>query len=170
MTTPHRIASALAALLAGALAACASVPATLDPGAGHRELDLVAARGVQVYECRAAAGGAAWAFVAPDAELLDRRGGRIGHHGAGPHWTALDGSRIDGAVAARADAPRIDAIPWLLLRTRSAGGPGRWAGVTAIQRIHTEGGLAPAKGCSADRIGQRASVPYRADYRLYTNT
>ncbi len=74
---------------------------------------------------------AQWAFVAPEAELLDARGAIAGTHYAGPHWESRDGSKIVGSVTARADAPRADAIPWLLLSTRSVGGPGRFANVTA---------------------------------------
>lgn len=159
----------LAGLLPVLLSACAGLPPALGPGPGQRELGLVAAQGTQVYECRVAPPGAApaWAFVAPEAQLRDARGRLVGHHGAGPHWTALDGSRIEGTLAARVPAPRADAIPWLLLRTRSTGGSGQWSGVTAIQRVHTEGGLAPASGCDAGRLGQRLAVPYRADYRLF---
>ncbi|MFO1327805.1 MAG: DUF3455 domain-containing protein [Rubrivivax sp.] len=167
MKTPHwHTATALAVAL---LSACAVVNDALDPGLDQRPLTTVAARGVQIYECRVASAGAApaWAFVAPDAELLDRQGRSVGTHGAGPHWTARDGSRVDGRVAARRDAPQPGAIPWLLLHTRSNGTDGVWSRVTAIQRLHTEGGVAPAQGCDAARLGQRAQVPYRADYRLF---
>lgn len=163
---PLPLAAAAAAAL---LAACAAPVDALDPGAGHRPLATVAARGVQVYECRAGNGASpAWAFVAPEADLLDAQGRVIGRHGAGPYWRAQDGSRVDGTVAARRDAPRPGDIPWLLLRTRSTGPAGLWSGVTAVQRLHTDGGVAPAQGCDATRLGQRAQVPYRADYRLFT--
>jgi hypothetical protein len=125
---------------------------------------------VQVYECRAAGAGAppGWVFVAPEAELFDVRDRRVGEHGAGPFWAAADGSRIVGTVVARADAPKAGAIPWLLLRTRSSGGGGRFSAVSHVQRIHTEGGAAPARGCdAAAHLGRQARVPYRADYRLF---
>lgn len=159
------------------LAGCASqppapeaVPAALDPGTAERMTTTVAARGVQVYECRSATGAAApaWTFVAPVAELFDAQGRSIGSHGAGPYWQGHDGSRVEGSVRARADAPRTDAIPWLLLRTRSTGAVGLFGGVTHIQRLHTEGGVAPTAGCDAAHLGQRLRVPYRADYRLFT--
>jgi hypothetical protein len=162
-----------AAPFALALAGCAApapidVPPALDPGAGQRLLTTLAAQGVQIYECRSAAGAApAWAFVAPQATLADERGRAAGTHGAGPHWTATDGSRVEGRVQARADAPRPDAIPWLLLATHSTGGAGAFSGVTRIQRVRTEGGLAPAAGCSASSLGHQVRVPYRADYRLF---
>jgi hypothetical protein len=155
------------------LAACtgAGVPATLKPEGQQRLADRVAARGVQIYECRALpnAAGAQWAFVAPEAELLDARGTVTGKHYAGPHWEALDGSKIVGAVKARADAPQTSAIPWLLLSAKSVGGPGRFAGVTSVQRIHTVGGLAPAKTCDGGTLGAIERVPYSADYLLFSS-
>jgi hypothetical protein len=136
---------------------------------GERRIDRVNAAGVQVYECRAKAGGideAGWVFVAPEAELRGARGEGAGWHYAGPHWEAPDGSRIVGTVKARADAPRAGAIPWLLLATRSVGGPGRFAGVTSVQRVDTAGGAAPARTCDASTIGVVERVPYTADYVL----
>jgi hypothetical protein len=149
----------------------ARVPSTLQPEVG-RLTDRVAARGVQIYECRAmpnAAGGAHWVFVAPEAELLDARGAITGKHYAGPHWEALDGSKVVGAVKARADAPKADAIPWLLLSAKSVGAPGRFAAVTSVQRIHTVGGMAPAKPCDSSMLGQTERVPYTADYLLFAS-
>jgi hypothetical protein len=155
------------------LAACtgAGVPATLKPEGQQRLADRVAARGVQIYECRVLpnAAGAQWAFVAPEADLLDARGTVTGKHYAGPHWEALDGSKIVGAVKARADAPQAGAIPWLLLSAKSVGGPGRFAGVTSVQRIHTVGGLAPAKTCDGSTLGAIERVPYSADYLLFAS-
>jgi Protein of unknown function (DUF3455) len=146
-----------------------TVPDTLRPAGGQRALTTLSASGVQIYECRRAAADAppTWAFVAPDAELFDTQGRRVGSHGAGPFWADDDGSRIVGTVQSRADAPRPDAIPWLLLATRSTAGAGRLSAVTHVQRIHTVGGLAPASVCTAQTLGQQARVPYRADYRLF---
>ena len=158
---------ALPAAAALALAACATapVPEALQPSADQRVFVDLAATGVQIYECRAGQGAPQWAFVAPDAQLFDARGRRAGTHGAGPFWQAPDGSRVVGSVQARSDV--AGAIPWLLLRTRSTGGPGAFERVSHIQRLHTEGGLAPADGCRADRVGAQVRVPYRADYRLF---
>jgi hypothetical protein len=132
----------------------------------------VAARGVQVYECRAdaaAAGGAKWVFVAPQAELFDAQGASRGTHYAGPHWEAADGSKIVGKLEARADAPQAGAIPWLLLSARSVGGAGRYAGVTSVQRVNTFGGETPARRCDAGSAGVVDRVPYTADYLLYAS-
>ena len=49
-------------------------------------------------------------------------------------------------MKARADAPQASAIPWLLLSAKSVGGPGRFANVTSVQRIHTVGGLGARAG------------------------
>ena len=157
------------------LAACASTPApvTLPPALalapGEVHVATLPARGVQLYECRAGAGGApAWTFVAPEAELFEQDGRPAGRHGAGPSWQSLDGSRVEATVAARADAPVAGAIPWLLLEARSTGGAGRFAAVTRIRRINTNGGLAPATGCDAAAMGQQARISYTADYLFHT--
>jgi hypothetical protein len=164
--------------LSAVLAACASqpsvpavqVPDNLKPAAGEAMMSVVAARGVQIYECRARKDNPAageWAFVAPEAELLDSAGKVIGKHYAGPHWEAGDGSKIVGAVKARADAPQGGAIPWLLLSTKSVGGSGTFSKVTSIQRVGTVGGLAPADGCSNALFGKTARVAYAADYVMF---
>lgn len=165
-------------ILALPLAGCAIGPATsevvpdaLAPAGKQALVMVVPATGVQVYECRSAAGrpGAyEWAFVAPDAELFDQAGNRIGRHYAGPHWEAADGSRIVAAVKARADAPQAGAIPWLLLTARSVGPDGAFSKVSSIQRTNTVGGLAPANGCSGASLGAIARVGYSADYRFFS--
>ena len=147
-----------------ALAGCASsvsVPDSLKPAAGESLALVVPARGDQIYECRAGK----WAFVAPEAELFNRAGRKIGRHYAGPHWESLDGSRIVGAVKAHADAPRAGDIPWLLLSAKSVGAEGAFSKVTSIQRVTTMGGSAPIEPCSQD--GRRVRVPYTADYYFF---
>jgi hypothetical protein len=105
-------------------------------------------------------------FVAPEAELFDRAGKKIGTHYAGPHWESADGSRIVGAVKQRADAPGAGNIPWLLLGTKSVGSEGAFSKVTSIQRVATVGGTAPAAGCSAPDV---ARVAYTADYYFFSS-
>lgn len=158
----------LAASLAPALAACIAatpIPDALRPGAGATLALTAHARGVQIYECRAGQ----WAFVAPQAELFDAAGRRMGTHGAGPFWQVADGSRVLATVTARADAPATGAIPWLLLAARpAADGPtsaGQLTGVTHIQRVNTAGGNAPAGACQP--AGHPLRVPYSADYHFY---
>src|SRR5437867_3204149 len=65
-----------------------------------------------------------------------------------------------------------DAIAWLLLEVVGAqDGPTGGDTLTAtkfIQRLNTFGGLAPSTGCaSLTEVGNRAFVPYRADYFFY---
>jgi Protein of unknown function (DUF3455) len=158
-TSPQRPTSAVA------------VPEKLNPGAGESLAMIVAARGVQIYECRARkdqAGMYEWAFVAPEADLFDARGNRIGRHYAGPHWESTDGSKILGTLKERADAPVADAIPWLLLAAKSVGPDGSFSKVTSIQRVNTVGGVAPTGGCSPATAGTPARINYTADYYFFT--
>jgi hypothetical protein len=167
---------ALVCCLPVLLAACATPPAppavpdALKPPAGESLVSVVAARGVQIYECRAKKDDPAateWAFVAPEAQLFDKDGRTIGKHYAGPHWEANDGSKLVGTVKARADAPQAGAIPWLLLTARSVGGTGAFSQVTSIQRVATSGGVAPAEPCAGPTLGKTARVAYAADYVMY---
>jgi Protein of unknown function (DUF3455) len=149
-----------------AVAGCAStvaVPDKLKPASGESLALIVPAKGDQIYECR----GGKWAFVAPEADLFDRAGKKIGRHYAGPHWESLDGSRILGAVQARADAPYAGDIPWLLLSAKSVGAEGAFSKVTSIQRVATTGGAAPAEACAHE--GKRERIRYTADYYFFTS-
>lgn len=149
---------ALAAQRVALAPADAGVPAPIARS-GAKVLERLSARGVQIYECRAEG----WQFVAPQAALLDAAGQQIGTHDAGPHWQAADGSRLRGAVDAKADAVQPGAVPWLLLSTRSVGPAGRFAAVTAIQRVNTQGGATPQRACAS---GDVERVPYTADYLM----
>jgi len=163
-----------------AISACASVqsPAptatvqdNLKPSANESVAMVFAAKGVQIYECRTAKNQAdayEWGFVAPEAELFDSSGKRVGTHYAGPQWEATDGSKIVGTVKARADAPQLDAIPWLLLTAKSVGAQGALSKITSVQRVNTVGGAAPQGGCSQSAVGAVARVPYTADYYFLT--
>ncbi len=171
--------STLALCLPALLAACAgqppapplAVPDNLRAAANETLLTVLVARGVQIYECRArkdTPSATEWAFVAPEADLFDAQGKLVGKHYAGPHWEASDGSKIVGAVKARADAPQAGAIPWLLLGTKSVGPAGTFSKVTSIQRVSTVNGVAPAAdGCTAAMLGKVVRVGYSADYRLF---
>ena len=148
----------------------ASVPESLKPSTSESVAVVAAARGVQIYECKAVkdkAGAFEWSFVAPEAELFDASGKKIGRHYAGPHWEAADGSKVIGSVKERADAPQADAIPWLLLTAKSVGPRGSFSAVTSIQRVNTVGGIAPKTGCSKATAGAPARVSYTADYYLF---
>ena len=139
-----------------------SIPENLKPAANESLKRAISAKGVQIYECREQK----WVFIAPEAELFDSRGNLVGRHYAGPQWEATgDGSKVVGTVKARADAPEANAIPWLLLSTKSVGGRGYFSDVTSIQRIATHGGMAPGIACTHD--GLQARVSYTADYYFF---
>jgi hypothetical protein len=97
-----------------------------------------------------------------------------------PTWrSSLDGSvvwakALTPPVASGSDAscPNTGAIPCLLLQIiGSKPGPSGGRGLsqtTFIQRLNTNGGSAPATGCSASTdVGKQALVPYTADYYFY---
>ncbi len=144
------------------------VPATLAPAEDQRLWFVLHGDGVQIYMCGATAGGHAWVFVAPEADLLNDGGAVVGTHYAGPTWESSDGSTVVAARSADPFTPDPSAIPWLLLTAVSRSGHGRMAHVTAIQRLTTTGGVAPPPGdCSAANVGAEARVPYTADYFFY---
>jgi hypothetical protein len=143
-------------------------PSSLSPPAESRLLLRAVAEGVQIYTCAVQGSAAVWTLKAPEAVLHDATGKQvIGKHFAGPSWQANDGSTVVGEVAARADAPAGDAIPWLLLRARSHSGARQFAEIDFVQRIDTVGGLAPPGGCEPGTQGNEARVPYSATYMFY---
>jgi hypothetical protein len=157
-------------LLAAADVDPIEVPARLRPSSAETLAMIVPASGVQIYACRAAKERNAyeWAFVAPEADLFDTRGNRVGRHYAGPRWEAVDGSTIVGTLQERAAAPQAGSIPWLKLGAQSVGPQGVFSNVSSIQRVNTVGGAAPQAGCSEASVGSMARIDYRADYYFFT--
>jgi hypothetical protein len=170
MLKTFKLTLALASLIG---AGCAThqpiaVPDKLKPGANEALTMVVPAKGVQIYECRAVKPGTYdWGFVAPDAELFDTRGNKIGKHYGGPHWESNDGSKVLASLKEIVNAPKADAIPWLLLTSRSVGPAGSFSNVTTIQRVSTAGGVAPKGGCNQAAAGRTARVEYTADYYFF---
>jgi hypothetical protein len=143
------------------------VPAALQPPAGQEPYLQVHASGVQVYECAAKAdapGGWAWQFRSPEATLTDASGKTVGRHFAGPSWTSADGATVVGQVSASAPAPEKGDIAWLLLAIKSRDGQGLLAQTASVQRLDTEGGVAPASACGAANAKQVERVGYTATY------
>jgi hypothetical protein len=167
--------ASLAAILAGCAASNVGtnplVPENLKVPAGQT-LSLVSpATGVQIYECGAIKADPArfeWIFKAPEADLFDLSGKKIGKHYGGPTWESNDGSKVVGEVKARDDGPAATAIPWLLLAAKSTSGNGAFGRTQSIQRLYTVGGKAPAGGCSKAQLGKEARVPYKATYYFYS--
>jgi Protein of unknown function (DUF3455) len=145
------------------------VPESLRAPAGEEVILSAQATGVQIYVCQAGADkNFSWVLKAPEAELADASGKKIAHHSAGPTWKHVDGSEVTGKVIAKQDAPKPDAIPWLLLAAASHTGEGIFSRVTSIQRIHTQGGLPPkANTCDASTNGKESRSAYSADYYFY---
>lgn len=169
----HLYSCALLALLAGCSAArvqpLPGVPPALKVPANEVVMLEAFATGVQVYQCSAGKADPdklEWVFKAPEAELLDREGRRLGRHYAGPTWESRDGSKVVGALKAQ-EPGRPGAIAWLLLAAKETSGSGVFSGTKSIQRVDTVGGSAPAGGCSAAQSGQESRVPYKATYYFY---
>jgi len=170
---------ALAGLLLAALAAAPAVgaqnspvpvPSNLKVPAGNVLLFKSLATGSQIYTCSARTEDPstfAWTFKAPKAELRNDLGEKVATHYAGPTWQGNDGSTVVGEVVARDAAAYPNAIPWLLLRSKSHGGAGAFSTVTYIQRLATVGGVAPTDGCDQSTAGTERAVPYTATYAFY---
>lgn len=144
-----------------------ALPAAVQVPAGHRVVMETVGIGEITYECRAKAGQAGafeWAFVGPKAVLNGRDGQPLGSYFGPPAtWQARDGSAITGAQLAVAPAAP-GSIPLQLVRANPASGSGAMSGISYVQRVATQGGVAPAKACDSAATGQREIVRYQADY------
>ncbi len=172
MQTPCRLALVLLCWWIGwtpARGADPATPASLSVPSGQEPVLTLTAKGVQIYECRPVAGEAGkyeWAFKAPEADLFDAQGQKVGKHYAGPTWELTAGSKVVGKVKAKADAPDGKGIPWLLLDVVEQKG-GILAKVQSIQRVATVGGKAPAEAADQSKAGQERRVEYSATYVFY---
>lgn len=123
-TTSVEKAASTAPEKAAATPATASTPAAPtafpDPPNERKSLE-VAAKGVQVYTCGPKKDDAtqfAWSLKAPEAELTDSKGYKVGkHYGTpnGPAWESTDGSKVIGDRDKAQSRPVPNTIPWLLL-------------------------------------------------------
>jgi hypothetical protein len=164
-----------------------AVPDNLQVPAGNTAFLVGHATGTQGYICQPSATGFAWTFVKPQATLFDDHDEQIITHFLGtnsfespatarPTWQDHDSSRVWGKAIANSSDPAFveaGAIPWLLLQAvGSQAGPTGGTTLTAItylQRLSTSGGIAPSTGCAQSTdVGNKALVPYTADYFFYT--
>jgi hypothetical protein len=144
------------------------VPEAIQAPAGVKVALVAHASGWQIYSCKTGADGKlSWTLKAPDAELHDQGGQVMGSHFAGPTWKLKDGSTVTGKASAHVDSPDAGSIPWLLVTVTSHSGNGVLDNVTTIQRIHTQGGKAPAEGCDAAHSDAETKSSYTADYYFY---
>ena len=187
------ICAALAALSMSAVQAqpydppfTTAVPAALEVPAGNQPYLKAAAVGTQNYLCMPTG----WSFVGPQATLFidaplgqARLRQQVATHFLSPNpdangtpratWqSSFDTSAVWArAIGTSSDAAAPGAIPWLLLQVEGAkDGPTGGAALsktTYIQRINTTGGVSPTGACV---VGDRAFVPYTADYVFYARS
>ena len=145
----------------------ASLPPTVQLPASHTVAMETVGAGDITYECRAKKDMASefeWVFVGPDAKLWDRKGAQVGRYWGPPAtWENQDGSKVTATQVAVAPAGTGN-IPLQLVKANPAMGMGAMQGVSYIQRVATQGGVAPAMACGASNAGQKQVVKYQADY------
>jgi hypothetical protein len=145
----------------------ATLPAPVQVPAGHKVVMETVGVGEITYECRAKAaqaGAFEWVFVGPKAVLNGRDGKAVGSYFGPPAtWQSIDGSAVTGAQLAVAPATP-GSIPLQLVKANPATGAGSMTGVSYIQRVATQGGVAPAAACDAAAAGRKEIVKYQADY------
>jgi hypothetical protein len=103
-------------------------------------------------------------FVGPQAVLRDRTGRPTGtYYGPPATLESNDGSKLTATqVAVAPSGP--GRLPMQLVKANPAMGNGVMSGVTYIQRVALEGGVAPASACDMASRGRREQVRYQADY------
>lgn len=177
MSIPTTLAAVATAITLGACASNMTAPTMMHsqdslPDAmkvpnGHRVALETVGVGQITYECRAKkdmAGQFEWVFAGPDAKLLDRSGRQVGrYYGPPATWEAMDGSRITGKQLSVSPGGAGN-IPLQFVQANPAMGSGAMSGVTYIQRVKTQGGVAPASACGAANVGGQQIVNYQADY------
>src|SRR6266508_4840995 len=122
---------------------------------GNKLVSTLDAQGVQVYQCT----GGAWKLLEPGA-TLSKEGRAVALHSRGPVWVStVDGSAVNAAPVAGATVARPNAVPELLLEATGTRGDGVFGKVTYVQRLRTEGGVAPQGSCTGS---VQTAVPYSA--------
>jgi hypothetical protein len=170
------------------------VPANIAVEAGNTAFLVGHADGTQNYVCARSGAGVKYVLFTPEATLFSDDGKQIITHYFSPNPNPSDPNTSPAVVANGAiratwqdkDTSTVwaklhkdgsatvdpNAIAWLLLDVVGAqAGPtggDKLAPTTFIQRLNTQGGLAPSTGCnSLDDVGNEAFIPYAADYFFY---
>jgi len=166
-----------------------TVPDNLQVADDARVYLVGHAIGTQNYICLPTSSGVAYSLFTPQATLADDNKNQIITHFFSvnpdpkdgrilPTWvSSQDTSTVWAALApdgASTDAKFVEkgAIAWLLLNVVNhqdgPNGGAKLSSTTQIQRLNTHGGVAPSTGCaSTTDIGNKAFVPYTADYFFY---
>lgn len=148
------------------------------PDGGGSVLLHAAGNGTQNYQCQLVTtdGGSAyeWVFVGPQADLSDCMSTKIGSHFASdagatrPEWQTVDGTYVIGKKLTQfIPDGGASAVPWLLLQEVDHGGTGTLAQAAYVQRLNTQGGIAPTTTCDATNVGASSMVTYGADYYFF---
>ncbi|HEY0817745.1 MAG TPA: DUF3455 domain-containing protein [Rhizobacter sp.] len=146
-----------------------ALPEAVRAPAGSKQTMWTVGRGELTYECREkkdVAGQFEWVFVGPVATLYGPGDKVVGKYYGGPTWESNDGSKVTGKQVAVAPGGAGN-IPLQLVKADPAMGAGAMQGVAYIQRLNTQGGVAPSAACTAAAKGQRQQVAYAADYVFY---
>ncbi len=148
-------------------AAEVSIPEAISVSDGYQQI-ILQAKGSQIFLCVGEAGKYKWQWQAPEAILYEKKSRAVvGYHAAGPSWTFNDGSHVIASVVQKVDSPEKSAAPWLLLKVKQHSGSGILAQTLYIQRINTQGGIAPESGCNTNHLGSEKKVAYSSDYIFY---
>ena len=152
--------------------------------------------GTQNYVCQPSGAGVAYVLFTPQATLFDEDGDKIISHFFSPNpdepntdpkvvadgairatWEYRDTSSVWAALVpngASTDSNFVEegAVAWLKLKAvgleDGPTGGDKLSDTSFVQRLNTHGGLAPSTGCaSLADVGNKAFVPYTADYFFY---
>jgi uncharacterized protein DUF3455 len=163
------------------------VPSNLVVDAGNVPYLQAQAYGTQNYVCLPSATGVAWKLFGPQATLYPQNAPvQIATHFLSPNpeeagtprptWQhSQDGSAVWAKmIQSSTDANYVapGAIAWFKLEmvgtAEGSTGGALLTRTTFIQRVNTQGGVAPASGCTtAAQLGAIALVPYSTDYIFY---
>ena len=163
------------------------VPSNLVVDAGNVPYLQAQAYGTQNYVCLPSATGVAWKLFGPQATLYPQNAPvQVATHFLSPNpeeagtpratWQhSQDGSAVWAKmIQSSTDANYVapGAIAWLKLEmvgtAQGSTGGALLTRTTFIQRVNTQGGVAPATGCTtAAQLGAIALVPYSTDYIFY---
>ena len=164
------------------------VPTDVHVPAGNKVFLVGHAVGTQNYVCLPSGSGVAYTLFTPQATLFNDQGEQIITHFFSPNpsesgivrptWEhSKDTSTVWGRGIGSSSDPKYvtpGAIPWLLIQVKDVGaiagptGGDKLTRTTFIQRLNTVGGVAPSTGCTTlTDIGNKAFVPYTADYFFY---
>lgn len=172
MTIYHLTRATLAATLIASFSQAAMAemaPADVQVPDGNSVALETVGVGAITYMCETQDdGNMGWVFKGPHAALNAGDGSQAGsYYGPPATWEALDGSKVTGTQLATADNGEGN-IPLQLVEANPAEGEGAMTGVSYIQRLNTQGGVAPDVACDMDHDGATAVVTYQADYIFWT--